>query len=201
MQWLQRNPGWLIIFDNIDTADGAGAVQQLIPRLGNGYILITSRIRNSPLSILQLPLDVIGSEEGASFILESTEGVRRAGDDDVSVAKRLSALLGGLPLALAHSAAYIAHQEIRLVEYIEIFENHLDRVLQFHDSSALEYGTSVHQLGSVKTIATTFFVSFEQLVSTEKALLQGALFLGPEAIPISIFEASQKDFSSLVDLW
>ena len=154
VQWLQRNPG-LIIFDNVDTADGAEAVQQLIPRLGNGYILITSRIRNWPLSILQLPLDVIGSEEGASFILESTEGVRRAEDDDVSVAKRLSALLGGLPLALAHSAAYIAHHEIGLAEYIEIFENHLDRVLQFHDSSAMEYGTSVHQLGSVKTIATT----------------------------------------------
>lgn len=44
LRWLQQNPGWLLILDNVDNREAAEAVESLLAQLSGGKVLITSRL-------------------------------------------------------------------------------------------------------------------------------------------------------------
>lgn len=65
-EWLRKNRGWLLIFDN---AEDVQLVRQYLPRGSAGHIIVTSRNPNwtgvaKPLSVKALPL-----EEAIEFLL------------------------------------------------------------------------------------------------------------------------------------
>ena len=105
--WLQDNPGWLLILDNVE--DIAHIDDLLGNVAGRGRILVTTRRdlgarwRNLGLETLQLPL----LERAASTNLLTT----LTGLDDPAGAERLAEALGDLPLGLQQAAAYISQRE------------------------------------------------------------------------------------------
>ena len=44
LTWLNSNPGWLLLFDNIDTKESMKEVNRLLPEARHGRLVITSQI-------------------------------------------------------------------------------------------------------------------------------------------------------------
>ncbi|MEV4740939.1 alpha/beta fold hydrolase [Streptomyces sp. NPDC049555] len=113
---LDRAPQpWLLVLDNADdpqqlgpvdgpVSDGTGWLRE--PESEHGLVVVTSRVRSQETwgtwsRVHRVcPLD---DEEGASMLLERTDGVGGTNEQ----ARRLSAVLGGLPLALLTAAATV----------------------------------------------------------------------------------------------
>ena len=110
-QALSRLDRWLLVFDN---ATGPDDVTGLLPRVGGGRVLITSRNPSWPRA---LPLDVPVLERDAAigFLLDQTRQVDRAAADVVAEE------LGDLPLALAQAAAYMSETGAGLAGYVDLF--------------------------------------------------------------------------------
>ena len=97
-RWLNRNPGWLLIFDN---ATGPDSLCRYLPQSAAGHVIITSRNQvwrdvANPLSV-----EVWDRPESVQFLM------RRTGCDDCHGAAELAGELGDLPLALEQAGAYI----------------------------------------------------------------------------------------------
>jgi hypothetical protein len=132
-----------------------------------------------------------------ALLLESTHGQRAARPADTFEAEELAKKLGCLPLALKHAAAYLVEYRKGFADYLAEF----DKALRYHDHTAIKYETDPKKAGTLKTVATTFFVSFEHLGPVEKALLRAASFLAPEPIPTAMFEDCPEELQALVALW
>lgn len=167
---LGRRDRWLVVFDN---AEQASDVAPYRPGGGAGHILITSR--NPVWGEIATPLAVeeLDLEEAAAFLLQ------RTGSSDEETAARLAEELGRLPLALAQAAAYAEQVPLSLADY-------LDRYRRRH----IELLARGRPLDYPDTVATTWQLNFEALISVSQAaiqLLQIAGFLAPESIPLDLF--------------
>jgi len=56
LHWLEANPTWLMILDNVDDGAAVGAVSQLLPRLKGGHVIVTARAANFPSARLRTAL-------------------------------------------------------------------------------------------------------------------------------------------------
>lgn len=180
LRWMRENAGWLLILDNVDTKEASLAVTRLLPALTEGRILITSRRRDWPPGVHRQPLDVIPPPAATDFLLKRTVKDRHREIDDVAHALRLAELLDGLPLALEQAAAYIAHTQISISEYLEIWERECDSALSWYDEAVMQYPAS---------LAVTWQGTFRRLKPTTQALLYLIAFLGHDPIPVEMFEA------------
>src|SRR6185295_17558936 len=130
--WLRERSRWLLILDNVDTQEAGQAVREILPQLGNGHVLLTSRRREWPPAIRKQPLGDLTREEASQFLLQRTEGERTPAAYDAENAGRLAEILGGLPLALEQVAAYIGHHQVTLAGYLEDWERERKDVLEWH---------------------------------------------------------------------
>ena len=48
LRWLEANPTWLLILDNVDDREAVAAVANLMPRLKGGHVIVTARAANFP---------------------------------------------------------------------------------------------------------------------------------------------------------
>jgi hypothetical protein len=102
---------WLLVLDNVESA---AALNDCLPRGGNGRVLVTSRNREVRQFAPVLSLDVFDPETATSYLIE------RAGRPaDREGAERLARALGYLPLALSHAAAYCA-EGTSFDDYLEL---------------------------------------------------------------------------------
>jgi tetratricopeptide (TPR) repeat protein len=187
--WLQANPGWLLILDNVDSQEAEREVLAIRPRLAAGHVLITSRLRDWPKTVHKQDLGTISLEEARAFLLKRTDGERRAAPDDEAQAWQLAEKLGGLPLALQQAGAYIAHTRLSFSEYLKIWENEKAQALEWHDET-MEYPASV---------AATWKTSFDRLHPTAAALLRLSAFLAPDPIPEEMFESEKAVVEEIVE--
>jgi hypothetical protein len=88
--WLRENPGWLLILDNVDTEEAARAVQDLLPKLQGGKVLVTSRLADWPAELGTQEVKRISQEEAVRFLLERTQKKRHQTPADPADAARLS---------------------------------------------------------------------------------------------------------------
>src|SRR4051794_21202074 len=84
MDWLNANPGWLLILDNVDTPEALEAAEALLGRLIGGHVVMTSRLSNFPAQVEPLELDVLSEDDATTFLLDRTTGRRRAAADDAA---------------------------------------------------------------------------------------------------------------------
>ncbi|MEV4222289.1 FxSxx-COOH system tetratricopeptide repeat protein, partial [Nonomuraea sp. NPDC049725] len=119
LSWLAAQPGWLIIFDNVEeVAD----VEPYLARLVHGHVLITTRrdVGWQHLNITPLRLELL-SRPAAIALLADLIGPPDSADTDGL--KQLAEQLGDLPLALTQAGAYIARTpRITLRRYLNLLE-------------------------------------------------------------------------------
>ena len=128
-------PSWLLLYDN---AAQPLELQRYLPKgLPGGHIIITTRLPTWPGYVPTDHTEVaLFSAEEAISLLRRRVPALAAGDDPageedarrVAEAGRLAAVLGGLPLATEHAAAYLSATDQGTDEYITGFEAHLRRL-------------------------------------------------------------------------
>lgn len=111
----------------LDNAESEEQVQPLLPDGPGCIVLITSRSRLTGLGTACLQLDVF-DRAGSLDLLRRSAGAGRI-DADVDAARRIAALAGDLPLALAVVAGRIAATpRWSLPDHLERLSEHRDRL-------------------------------------------------------------------------
>jgi tetratricopeptide (TPR) repeat protein len=183
---------WLLVFDNADTEEAARALEDLLPVLTRGHVLITSRLRRWSAAVRLRDLGLLSPADAKDFLLDRTAGRRVETPDDAALAGKLAELLGRLPLALEQAAAYIGHQCCTFARYVEEWDAERERVLEWYDEQEMmKYPASV---------AVTWQRTFDRLKPFAKAMLRLAAFLAPDPIPLAMFEEGSGIVSDAVKL-
>ena len=173
---------WLIIFDN---ADDPYLLTDYWPQ-GSGSVLITSRdpIAKSLFSTRASGLDLnpLSDEDGA-YLLKTLTEMDNEGPD--TVARQISHILGGLPLAIVQMASVIRRQQLDLTEFLELYQDCTEHP-EFH-GKRFDSGVRIYP----HSISTVW--AFERLNSEARVFLELMSFLDPDCIQEDIFaEASTK---------
>lgn len=181
LTWLAdpANRPWLLIADNVDTAEAAQAVDRTLANLTGGHLLITGRLSEWPSDVRALPVNVLDPDPARDFLLERTDGKRSTAADDPDHAETLAEELGYLALALEQAAAYIRRRAMSFAEYLALWQAADQKVLQWHDARTMQYE---------RPLATTWQTSIEALPPTARALLDLLAWLAPEPLPRFLFD-------------
>jgi tetratricopeptide (TPR) repeat protein len=182
LHWLQTNPGWLLIFDSVDTAEAAVAIEGLLPRFTSGQVVITTRLSNWSAAMQSIEVDVLAREDAITFLLERTSERRRQADEDATTAAAIAVEdLGGLALALEQAGAYISQRRLSLAAYRSQWQSSREQVLLWRDAQLMQYDRS---------LATTWLTSYRAVSDGARTLLRRLAWLSPEPIPESLLEVA-----------
>jgi tetratricopeptide (TPR) repeat protein len=114
----------LLIFDNVDNFD---AIAAFLPEpSAKPHIIITSRLEIP--GFVPVAVDLL-SDELALKMLFLEAGRKPESQADLTSARELVELLGGLPLALELAGAYLRNRPVSWTEYAAITKENLSRAL------------------------------------------------------------------------
>lgn len=193
-QWLYRQSGWLLIFDN---ADNLLLVRDVLPPGYQGHVLITTRTQATGGIARRLDLETMSGETGMLFLL------RRAGllFSDASLAQVAPAHLegsravvhelGGLPLALDQAGAYIDETASSFQHYLNVYREERYAVLMRRGGLS-----EAHP----EPVATTWSLSFGQVARIDPLaadILHLCSFLDPDAIAETLLLGGTGRLASL----
>ena len=178
--WLSENSNWLIIFDNLDSAD---VIKPYLPQKYTGRIIITSRSSNINFGT-SLDLGVFDAEESLLFLKR-----RFSDDDDLKMeqykfedfdeyAPKLVERLGYLPLALEQAAAYIVNMRYKISDYLDLLGESSVDAFADEDAKALYYESVVN---------ATWEISFEALSTSAQYIMNLCAYMAPDRIPVAFF--------------
>ena len=181
LRWLESNPKWLMILDNVDDKDAVAAVAKLMPRLNSGHVVVTARASNFPASVRKVEVPTLDENAAAQFLLDRTDGDRSKSRDDPALARTLSRELGGLALGLEQAGAHIATDHIGFARYLRLWGESRDRLLGWTDETLT---------GSERNLATTWATSVARLSPDSRRLLERLAFLAPDPVPDSFLDVA-----------
>ncbi|KAF4440431.1 hypothetical protein F53441_12274 [Fusarium austroafricanum] len=185
---------WLIVVDNADdmqtTIGSKGADNGLyrsLPQSDQGRILFTTRDRKVAVlvagpNIIEVP--AMGRDEARSYFKKVL--TQEIPSSDEQIIDHFLTLLEHLPLAITQAAAYMNENQISLKEYLQLFEN-TDRDKVELLSAEFQDDTRYEQ--SQYPVATTWFISFNQIRKFDELALRILIFLAfiePKAVPQSM---------------
>lgn len=159
-----RAGSWLLVIDNIAEPE---ALRGMLPAAGNGDVLVTSRAGTWPDRQMVLPIQPLAASHAVRLV------TALSGDSDQDSAAILGHELGGLPLALAQAACYVAHSALDLAGYLSLYRS---RRAELHQQG--------HAPDYPATVATTWQLAFDQLSSSAQALLNVLAWYAPDTIPL-----------------
>jgi hypothetical protein len=87
LRWLESNPNWLMILDNVDDRAAVAEVAKLMPRLKGGHVVITARASNFPAFVRKLEVSTLDENAAAQFLLDRTDADRSKSKDDTVLAR------------------------------------------------------------------------------------------------------------------
>ncbi|RKK64704.1 hypothetical protein BFJ69_g16600 [Fusarium oxysporum] len=196
----KRAGKWLLVVDNADDAQtvmgSVGAesgIYRSLPQSDAGRILFTTRYRKVAVSVAGrnlLEVPAMSRNEARSYFKEAL--IQEVSSSDDEVMNHLLTLLEHLPLAITQAAAYMNENQVTLTEYIQLFENtDRDKIellsAEFQDDT--RYEQSQHP------VATTWFISFNQIRSADKLasrILMFLAFVEPKAVPQSMLPKGES---------
>ncbi|MFK7902819.1 MAG: tetratricopeptide repeat protein [Nitratireductor sp.] len=181
LNWLDQNPTWLLILDNVDSVDAKRAIIDYLPKLKGGHVLITGRVDDYGPTISKLPLGVLKEEDAIEFLLKRTDEKRVKTKADEEDAKKLATEMGGLALGLEQASAYINKMRIGFKQYLKLWHENRKKALSLFNADDSAYN---HDVG----LAATWLTSIEQLSEHAVYLMSRIAFLAPDPIPVSVLE-------------
>jgi tetratricopeptide (TPR) repeat protein len=182
--WLKLHPGWLLILDNLDTAEAVKEADTLLGALTGGCVVITSWLANFAGHFDPLELDVLGVEDAVAFLLERTDRRRHRTPDDAETARLLAEDLGGLALALEQAGAYVAKHGIPFARYRDLWRENWDKVAGWSNEGITKYP---------RAVAVTWQTSVNRLTPAGRRLLQRIAWLAPEPVPDFLLDVPVPD--------
>jgi tetratricopeptide (TPR) repeat protein len=190
LRWLESNPTWLMILDNVDDRAAVAEAAKLMPRLKGGHVVVTARASNFPAGVRKLELSTLDESAATQFLLDRTNADRSKSKDDPVLAQTLARELGGLALGLEQASAQIATDRLGFAYYLKLWSENREKVLAWAEANVT---------GSDRTLATTWATSVSRLSPASGQLLGWLAFLAPDPVPDSLLdlvvphEASEAD--------
>ncbi len=181
LRWLESNPTWLMILDNVDDRAAVAEVAKLMTRLKGGHVVVTARASNFPAGVQKLEVSTLDENAAAQFLLDRTEADRSKSKDDAALARTLARELGGLALGLEQAGAHIATDRIGFARYLKLWSESREKVLTWADATVT---------GSDRTLATTWATSVAPLSPESRRLLERLAFLAPDPVPDSLLDVA-----------
>jgi tetratricopeptide (TPR) repeat protein len=181
LRWLESNPTWLMILDNVDDCAAVAEVAKLMPRLKGGHVVVTARASNFPAGVRKLEVSTLDENAAAQFLLDRTEADRSKSKDDSALARTLARELGGLALGLDQAGAHIATDRIGFARYLKLWTESREKALAWADATVT---------GSDRTLATTWATSVARLSPESRRLLDRLAFLAPDPVPDSLLDVA-----------
>jgi tetratricopeptide (TPR) repeat protein len=191
IDWLNRNPGWLLILDNVDTSPALEAVRLLLYRLRDGHAVLTSRMTQFPSEIVLFTLDVLGPEDAAAFLTEASAIGRMVTSNDATQARDLADELGQLPLALEMAAATIDARHISFAAYRTLWESNRSHVVGWTQPGGIDFR---------RTMAAKVRASTDRVTAAGRLLLEYTAFLAPDPLPVFLLDGMADGEAALSDL-
>ncbi|SPO02516.1 uncharacterized protein DNG_05189 [Cephalotrichum gorgonifer] len=185
----EQSSRWLLIIDNTDDMDmlfgseGSVGIYDYLPENNdNGRILFTTRSRDVAMAAADdavVEMEEMSPEEALMF----WEKIGPGNSADKATVAELLHELTYLPLAISQAAAYLKRNRIPISKYLSLLRATEDDIVglmshEFRDPT--RYKESKH------AVATTWLVSFEQILKTDRAAADILSFLSqiePRAVP------------------
>ncbi len=175
--WLNAHPGWLLIFDNVDTDAAARAVGTLLGQLSGGHALLTSRRRGFAPGVEAIALDVLNADDATAMLLTGTAGNRLTTAADTSEAAAVAEALGNLPLALEMAAATIRQRHCSIADYRHIWRDARKALTGRNESRIAGYNRNVD---------VALLEAADTLPQEARALMERLAFFAADPIPASL---------------
>src|SRR5579885_2608874 len=201
-RWLARQPGYLLILDNLDEPSVLFPPAEpgqprppspFVPPTPAGHLLVTTRAADLTALGLglahPLAMPVFSPEQGAALVL-TRAGRPSASEPEQALARQLSQELGGLALALEQAGAYLSASGMSLADYLELFRTRSHDLLSRHAGHDYPHA-----------VATTWDLSFQRVQERAPAaaeLLRACAFLAPDAIPEEILTQGARHLGKLL---
>lgn len=175
-KWFMTHTQWLLILDN---ADQLTMVDEFLPPVVGGHILLTTRAQATGTLANRIEVDTLDREESIFFLLKRAKALgpdaplSEAKQQDYTAAKEIVEAVDALPLALDQVGAYIEETGMSLSSYLKLREDVLAREGRFSKEHP-------------ENIYTSLSLSFRQIKRTNPAaaeLLCFCAFLASDAIP------------------
>ena len=182
LRWLAQHPRWFLILDNVDTEAAAREVERLLAHLRGGHLLITTRVPQWSLQVEPLELELLDEAAAVVFLEESTRQRMRTATDAQDV-RALAQVLDGLALALQQAAAHINSEFMSFGEYLRIWRETRQDVLEWFDERLMVYPVP---------LAITWQTTFDQLKGPARALLGLLSHLASVPIPRGVLKTEQS---------
>jgi tetratricopeptide (TPR) repeat protein len=192
LRWLESNPTWVMILDNVDDRAAVAQVAKLMPRLKGGHVVITARASNFPAGVRKLQVSTLDEDAAAQFLLDRTDGDRSKSRDDAALARTLARELGGLALGLEQVGAHIATDRIGFGRYLKLWNGSREKALAWADATVTR---------SDRTLATTWATSVARLSPASRGLLDRLAFLAIDPVPDSLLDVAVPGDSSDADAY
>lgn len=160
-QWFHNNSGWLLILDN---ANDFKLVEKLLPKVGNGHILLTTQQHIDSA----IELRCMSKDEAVDFF------IKRTSIDDAVNAERIVARLSCLPLALEQAAAFICETKYDFTKYLKLLHEHGLNLLD-SDDCVDNYGRNIH---------TIWNITLEKISENSKMLINCFAYMSADSIEV-----------------
>jgi hypothetical protein len=167
----EQRATWLLVYDNVPAPDAIAAL--LLS--ARARVLITSRFSDWSELAEEVALDVLPLDEAVAF-LQSRTGRGYAG------AQTLAEVLGRLPLALDHAAAYCKRTQMRFADYATKVSSLID--------------AAPRGVGYLRSVAATFNLAIAEAVAqcpAAEALMAYLAQCAPERISMMLVEGTIED--------
>ncbi|KAH7012213.1 uncharacterized protein B0I36DRAFT_300066 [Microdochium trichocladiopsis] len=191
---------WLLVIDNADDpdlffgSDGKASIEEYLPEGENGLILLTTRSRQLAVEFAQSNIvDIEEMDTNEATLLLQKSLTQRQTPQDKALVEDLLIQLTYLPLAITQAAAYLNQTKVPIRKYLGLLRG------AEKDAVGLlgrEFRDSTRYRNSRNAIATTWIVSFEQILKSDPVavdLLSFTACIEPKAIPQWIMPGSESE--------
>jgi hypothetical protein len=157
---------WLIVFDDVRQPE---QLTRYVPR--NGHVIVTSRVSewHTVLNTDGIEVREFSRAETITFLRDRVPQLALAGDAEVD---HLASVLGDLPLAAEHAAAYLHQMGSPVTEYIAAFEQNAHEL----------FTQEADMFSTVRVVSTAWSVTQNQLSPEARELFQLLAFFAAEPI-------------------
>ncbi|RSM18258.1 hypothetical protein CDV31_002984 [Fusarium ambrosium] len=197
----KKSGPWLIIVDNVDEMDlvrvegeHSFSIDEQLPQSPAGRILFTTRSNEVALVVSDeepLELGEMEPEEALKFLGKSITSKPLLADH--SLVSELLKELTYLPLAIAQAAAYLNRNKITITRYLELLRGTEQEMISL---LSREFPDRTRYSGSKNAVATTWLVSFDQILAHDPMAAKILRFISriePKDIPLSILPRGELE--------
>ncbi|MCJ1398272.1 hypothetical protein MMC11_001469 [Xylographa trunciseda] len=174
---------WLLVFDNVEDIRDLETYLPVETKSRGSVIVTTQRPRSRQITrdFHNIELNSFDDEWGARLLFKYLE--RDPADEiEESLAREISQIVGGLPLAIATIGGYINESESSVKEFLHIMKR------SSHAWTDSQHTKTKHY---ERTLGTVFDIALKELPEGPRILINILAFLNPDSIPEDILLAPQ----------